>query len=223
MFQLGVWACRKALSDVRVAFSDLRAESGTGVIGADRLQCLTLESRIKSRYIEKPKGPHPVPAGEVRALWCGVDVPEDAAAGVYAGTVTVQPSGDPALPETVVPLRLTVSNTVVPERGDHDPSRLSRLRWVESDVGLSDEVFPPYEPLKVAADGKSVSTWGHTVTLGDWGLPAGIEVGGAQVTAHPLVMEGRVDGTPVRWENGACAITRFRAGLYGMGRADDRG
>ena len=75
VFQLGVWACREALPDVRVEFSELRSEGSR--IEPERLQCLTLESRSKSRYIEKPSGTFPVPLGEVRALWCGIDIPED--------------------------------------------------------------------------------------------------------------------------------------------------
>ena len=94
-FQLGLWGCRAGLDDVDVVFSDLKGAGG--IIEASRLQCLTLESRCKSRYIAKPSGPFPVPEGEVRALWCGIDIPEDAAAGAYEGMVTVRPKANPAV------------------------------------------------------------------------------------------------------------------------------
>jgi hypothetical protein len=221
VFQLGVWACRCGIPELGVRCSHLASASAGAVIPARAVQCLTLESRIRSRFIAKPSGPFPVPEGQVRALWLGVDIPEDSPAGEYQGTVTVLPAG---LPATEVPIRLIVSDTVVPERGDHDLWRLSRLRWIESDAGLSDEVYPPYEPLRVSPDRRSVSTWGHTFGLGPWGLPDSLRFGDLAILASPIALTGRSDGQDVRWTNAACQIEAEAAGyVEWTGTARDQG
>ena len=207
VFQLGLWACRAGFDDVSVECTDLRGPSGA-VIPAGRFQCLTLESRIRSACIAKPRRPFPVPAGAVRALWCGLDLPDDLPPGEYLGTLTVRPAN---LPAQHIPLRLTVTGHVAQDHGDHDLWRLSRLRWLESDIGLTDEVYPPYAPLQV--DVLAIRTWGHALRLGADGMPEGLAIGEREVLAAPIVLaaggqtpaEGTcriVDATGghVRWE-----------------------
>ena len=206
VFQLGIWACRKALADIRVTYTDL---AGKSVIPARRLQCLTLESRVKSRHIRKPTGPFPVPKGQVRAVWIGVDVPEDVEPGEYRGSVTVHPQGRaPAR----LPVRLIVSENVVPDKGDHDLARLSRLRWLESDIGLSDEVHEPYAPLKVSSGGRAVATWGHTLTLNGWGMPEQLTVGDERVMAVPVGLTGSRQGLAMDWRAGTFQVTEATGG-----------
>jgi len=212
VFQLGVWACRAGLRGIKVDFTDLCSPDGAVAIPAEGLQCLTLESRIRSRYIAKPKGPFPVPKGEVRAVWCGIDIPKDTTAGEYHGVVTIRPVGDAEASETSVRLRLVVSDVLVPERGDHDRRRLSRLRWVESDVGLSDEVFPPYEPLRVSAEARGISTWGHTFSLDASGLPAQLRVAAEEVLATPIALTCNAERQELRWNDAALAITAAAPG-----------
>jgi len=180
VFQLGLWACREGLTDVTVSCSELKSAAG-GVIPAERFQCLTLDSRCRGEFIVKPRGPYPVPEGRVRALWCGLDLPENLAPGEYAGTLTVQPA---ELPACSLPLRVTVTGNVAKDRGDHDLWRLSRLRWLDSEVGLSDVVHPPYVPLRV--DERAVSTWGHMLRLGEDGLPESLCIGGRKVLASSV-------------------------------------
>jgi len=182
VFQLGLWACRKGMADVSVSCSDLTSAAG-GVIPAERFQCLTLESRCRSDFVVKPKRPYSVPAGRVRALWCGLDLPENLTPGEYAGTLTVQPAD---LPACAIPLRVIVTGHVAKDRGDHDLWRLSRLRWLDSDAGLSEAVYPPYTPLRVA--GQTISTWGHTLRIGGDGLPESLLVDNKAVLASPVAL-----------------------------------
>jgi len=221
VFQLGIWACREGLADVTVSCSDLTSAAGH-LIPTDWFQCLTLDSRSRSEFIVKPYGPYPVPAGCVRTLWCGLDLPEELAPGEYAGTLTVQPAD---LPVTEIPLRLTVTGHVANDRGDHDLWRLSRLRWLDSDVGLSGAVHPPYAPLLV--EKRTVSTWGHVLQVGEDGLPASLHVENKSVLASPVAITAagqkprdahlsftQVSDGQVAWESVA-ALDGARLGVQG--------
>ncbi len=209
VFQLGVWAARCDIPNVHVRPSDLQGPGGAW-LPAGRVQCLTLETRARSRHIVPPNGRCRIPQGQIRALWFGIDIPEDAPPGDYTGSIAVRPEGQPAV---TIPLHLTVSDRIIAERGDHDLSRLSRLRWIESDVGLSDAVFPPYQPLRIEEDGRLIRTWGHTVRLGPIGLPAAVDVGPTSVLAGPVTLQGRVGRRRVRWGNPTCRITRSEPGV----------
>ena len=57
----------------------------------------------------------------------------------------------------------------VSDFGDHEPEGLSRLRWMNSDIGCEDTVYSPYIPLKVKR--RKISFLGHSLYLGSNGLP----------------------------------------------------
>ncbi len=219
VFQLGIWACRQDVANVSVKATELRSAGGA-VLAASAIQCLTLESHIRSQYILKPSGQMNVPKGQVRALWLGIDIPENATPGEYQGSLAVDV---PGLASTQVPLRLNISNQVVDERGDHEPWRLSRLRWLESDVGLTDEVYPPYKPLKISGGGKGISTWGQKYTMAPTALPAGMRVGGIEVLSGPVALRGLVRGRAIRWAGGKFKITEKTPGhVDWIGSSADR-
>jgi len=75
--------------------------------------------------------------------------------------------------ETKIPIDLTVGSDKIPNSGDNDPWRLSRLRWLDSQLAADDEVIPPYTPVEVR--GNQVSILGRRVTLAANGIPSSIE------------------------------------------------
>ena len=164
-FQLGVYA-RRALGDVHVRFSDLRA--GQSVIAAARLNSLneggtdwdgtTLTKRVD------------VAAGAVQAMWCGVDVPLDAAPGTYTGRATITAEG--AAPVTVA-LSIVVRADSVLAGGADEPEKLTRLKWLNSSIGQRNDVIAPYTPIVVS--GRTLRFLGRSLTLDASGLPARIE------------------------------------------------
>jgi len=107
--------------------------------------------------------------GKVQALWCGIQVPKDAAPGTYEGIVKVKPKN---AKETSIKLTLHVGERVLDDAGDSEPWRYSRLRWLDSTLAVDDEPVAPYTPMTV--QGKTVGCLGRTVTLGEAGLPASI-------------------------------------------------
>ena len=165
-FQLGLYAAADDLADVQVTFSDATGAAGAS-IPADSFHCINLGGvdwlgRKFTKRVDVPKG-------KVQAMWCYVQTSTEAVPGDYAATVTV--SADNA-PTTTVELHLTITDEIIADGGDSDPSQLSRLAWLNSTTGLDDEVFEPYTP--VALDGRTVGVLGRELTFNDAGLPAAI-------------------------------------------------
>ncbi len=212
-FQLGVYAARRDLADVRVAFGALSRAGGGGALRASAFKCVNLEgvdsaARPFTRTVD-------VHQGQVQALWCGLQVPATAAPGEYRGTVTVSASGGGQAP---VPMTIRVSKTLIAAHGDDEPWRLSRLRWLDSTLAVDDDLVKPYTPVTVA--GRTVGVLGRTVTLNALGFPEQIEsrfdiemthlaAQGRKVLASPiaLVVQSPDPGvTP--WAGGGVAFTK---------------
>ena len=175
-FQIGLWAAREPIADVELRFSDLvqalpRIEDGSPaprtLIAASALTCFN-KGGVNWDGTSFGKTV-PVPHGKIQAFWCGVHVPRDAQPGVFSGTVTVAPKG---LPETILGVELRVTDEVLEDAGDGDPSRMSRLRWLDSTLAQDDGIVPPYTPLTI--NGLTVSCLGRSLTIGPDGLPARI-------------------------------------------------
>jgi len=208
VFQLGIWAARTDLRSVRTTFTALtRQESGKAIpAGAFRgfnLGGVDWQGRNFTRQVDAARG-------TVRPLWCGVQVPPDAAPGAYSGVVTVTADDRHPVP---VRFQLTVTPESIRNAGDDEPSRLSRLRWLDSQLAVDDGIVPPYTPVEVA--GNTIGVLGRTVSLGSDGMPASIRSYFAiemtrlaktprEILAAPirLVVE---DGTgrPIPWSTGA--------------------
>ncbi len=166
-FQVGLFAARAAVDALDVRFGELRSAGGT-VIPAAALRCFNTGGKDwTGRAFQKTVA---VPLGKVQALWFGVQVPEHAIAGDYRGEITMAPAG---LPATRVAITLTVLDRTLPASGDNEPSRLSRLRWLDSTLALDDEVVAPYTPVQVRDN--TISVLGRAVVVGRDGLPERIQ------------------------------------------------
>ena len=162
--QIGVWA-EEALDSVELSFSELR--HGAAAIPASAFSSFMTrgvdwEGHAFARRLE-------IPAGKVQALWAGVMVPEAAAPGLYTGTATVSAAG---LAPVTLPVRLNVGGPIIPDHGDDEPWRLSRLRWLDSRLRLDTTLVPPYTPVRVR--GTTLAVLGREIALAPTGLPARI-------------------------------------------------
>jgi len=164
-FQLGVWAARRDLSDVKIAFTSLaRADAS---IPANAFECFNLGG--VDAHGKPFTSTVNVQKGKVQALWCGVQVPAKISPGRFTGQITVSESaGEPK----EIPFALTVSDKTVRNNGDDDPYRMSRLRWLNSRLAIDDDLVAPYTPVDVA--GGHLSILGRTISLGRNGLPSSI-------------------------------------------------
>ncbi|MDH4196409.1 MAG: DUF6067 family protein, partial [Candidatus Aminicenantes bacterium] len=174
--QVGLWAARQTAGEVEVLVSSCSmsrpAYGGSApppaVIPASAVTSFNTagvnwDGRPFHRTLTIEKG-------RVQAFWFGIAVPGDAAPGLYHGTVTFQPKD---LPAQDVEVELKVSERSVDARGDDDPFRMTRLRWLDSTLAADDEVVPPFTPLEV--HGLTISGLGHRLEVGPDGLPARIQ------------------------------------------------
>jgi hypothetical protein len=127
VFQIGVWAARTNLAGLDVEFK--------GEI-ARWLNCFnTGGTNWDSKPFHKTIN---LPQGRVQALWIGVNVPRDAKPGEHSATLTIRPSN--ATPANIE-LKLNVLPTELADRGDSEPWRLARLRWLDSTLAAT--LWPP--------------------------------------------------------------------------------
>jgi hypothetical protein len=160
VFQIAAVAPRGALGPISVHATPF------GSIPADRVHCVNLggigpDGQPFAKSVT-------VPAGGVKPLWFGVDVPKDAA-GVCAGDITVTSGATSATAHVT----LHVVGEAVVDGGVDDPTRLARLRWLDSTVGSEPTVTKQYEPLR--CDGNVIRILGRDLTLADTGLPAQVD------------------------------------------------
>lgn len=197
VLQIGVWAAREPLEIPSVAAGPLVAEGGAVLNGPVALNFGGTD--WLGRSFSRPVS---VPEGKVQALWFGVQVPSEAEPGEYRGTITVQPRD---APEQSVALRLRVTDEVLADGGEGDLWRLERLRWLNSTIGLDDEVTAPYTPLTV--DGRTVGCLGRQVRFSDSGLPGGIRSGDREILARPVAMVVETATGSVDWHPGEPRVT----------------
>ncbi len=206
-FQLGVFASRQALERVTVRFADLRTADGQ-VLSAAALRCFNLggtnwDGAPLTKRVD-------VALGRVQALWCGLQVPEDAAPGVYRGLVEVAAANAPA---TRIELAITVTDQVLADSGDNDLDSYARLRWLDSTIALDDEIVRPYTPVTVRE--RQLGVLGRTLEFGADGLPSSLRAGQHELLAEPV----RVVAVSAGQTLAARAATPARVTAHNAGQA----
>jgi Tfp pilus assembly protein PilF len=216
-FQVGVWAHRAALDSLRYRVTALTRRGGGGRIPASALTAFNLEGVDWSgRPFVRPLH---VDSGKVRPLWFGVDVPEGAVPGAYEGRLTLTARG---APPREIDFLLHVGSERAVNHGDDAPARLTRLRWLNSQLAADDSIVAPFIPMRLA--GTTVSLLGRSLTFGPDGLPASIRsyftpnntgIGAAprEILDEPmrLVVQDRA-GRAVGWQGAPPAVTHGSAG-----------
>ena len=194
VFQIGVYARKGAAprgAAIAVRFDDLAGPNGVK-IPASAFECFNtggIDTAGQSFHRDFRVAP-----GQVGALWCGVQVPLGALPGRYAGAAHLAPAGDSEMP---VRLDLEVRRDFVRAGGTDQPSRLARLKWLNSTAGLGDSVTSPYTPLRV--NGRTVSCLGRDVRFDDRGFPDSVKANGAEILAGPIELRVVEGSGPVRW------------------------
>lgn len=204
-FQVGLYACSQAVEKVSIAFEDL-AGSGGAVIPAGALRCLNLAgTNWVGQEIHKAVD---VPKGKAQAFWVGIAVPRELSPQTFRGRLRFSARNTPTVPLAV---ELKVSDRLLADGGDSEIWRQSRLRWLDSTVGLDDEVFAPYSP--VVLRGRTVSVLGRTVRFREGGLPESItsafsrnvdaaDAGVRELLAGPIQFVVDTPSGAVKWTGG---------------------
>ena len=129
VFQVGLFAAKAAAGPIAVRYENLPG-----------IRCFNLGG---TNFLGKPfSRPIAVEKGRLQALWFGLAVPETAAA--IHGKIMITAVGV----SQTVDVRLSVAGTALDDHGDRDSWRLSRLRWLDSTIGLDDNVVTqPFVPI----------------------------------------------------------------------------
>jgi hypothetical protein len=166
VMQIGAYAARETVKNIKLSYGEFRTHPG-GSLPPSAWTCFNTEGvdwmgQAFRRELS-------IDQGRIQPLWLGVQIPEDASAGDYLGAITV--TADNA-PPARVNVNLNVRSQSIAEHGDHDPERLSRLRWLDSRLAEDDSIVPPYIPAQLS--GNTISILGRSVTVGPDGFPAQI-------------------------------------------------
>jgi len=143
----------------------------------------------------------------IRALWIGIQIPENTDAGEYNGTLKLRPDNSG---ESAVKISLKISDEIIEDHGDNELWRHSRLRWLNSTIGLDDDITAPYVPLK--ADGKSVECLGRKVKFAANGLPESIISNSGEILSAPISMTVETDEGEIPWQNESISLVKTSPG-----------
>lgn len=198
-FQIGAFATKKQIDDIDIGFGDLKSSNGS-VIPAENFNCI---NKSGTDWLGNPiTKTISISEGKIGALWIGVQIPKDASSGDYYGEITISPKDET---KSIIKLELKVLPEIAIEHGDNELWKYSRLRWLNSTIGIDDEIVAPYTPLKV--NDKSIECLGRKVTLSDNGLPKSIISGTKEILASPISMNIG------NWSENKISITKNTSGM----------
>lgn len=177
-FQIGVFASKKDLNDLKVIFTDLK--NGKNILPASAVTCFNTGGI--DPYGQSFTKRVDVAEGSVQPLWIGIDIPENTKPGTYGGKVTVIPSN--STPQTVR-ISIKVESRILADRGDSETWRYSRLRWLNSTLGIDDEPVKPYDPIEPLSN-NSFRMTDKIFTLSQSGMPGSLRAGNTEILSDPL-------------------------------------
>ncbi len=164
-FQLGIFALQD-LQDVTVSFSNLTNKNGK-TIASSAISCINTNGVKYDGSIFS--GKINIDKGKVQAMWCGIDVPQTAQPGVYAGKAIVHAAGV----TKEIALQIKVGEGITANGGIYKPENMTRLKWLNSAMAQENSVIAPYTPLSVSDT--VISLLGRKVLLNKDGFPAQIQ------------------------------------------------
>lgn len=161
-FQIGIFAFKEKLSNVKLIFSDLVGEKKS-VISNSHFESINYFGKDwEGKSIQKTVN---VDSGKVKPLWVSIDIPKNALPDIYKGTIIIKPENKN--PQKIF-LTLIIKDSLLEDRGDSNPSKHSRLRWLNSQIALDDDIVKPFTPLR--RNENTISCLGRSVTINNDGF-----------------------------------------------------
>jgi len=201
-FQIGLFAFREKLENVKIIFSDLKGTKNA-VIPHTRFESIHLNGRdwLGREIVKKIS----VERGQVKPVWISIDVPETATPDTYTGMISICPENQR---EKRIRLTMVINDSIAVDRGDGEPWRHSRLRWLNSQIALDDEIVKPFIPLE--KQGNTIHCLGRSVTVQRNGYlssvksyfsPSVTRLNGSarEILYKPVSFEVYRDHRPVEW------------------------
>ena len=123
-----------------------------------------------------------------------------------------------------MPLQLKVRNERLADSGDSELWRQARLRWLDSTIGLDEEVFAPYTP--VALQDRTATVLGRKVHFNGTGLLDSIvstfsrnvdavNAPDKELLAAPMAFVAQTPQGRLNWTNDSGRITSQSSGAVG--------
>ena len=208
-FQLGLFASTHDVQNISVRF-----EPKGAVLQAAAFRCVSCGG-VDWHGHNFTKPALGVASSKVLPLWMGLMLPRSAA-GQLRGRIYLSycSTAQPALQTQTIELQVDVpiGSIEIADRGDHNMSKRTRLRWLDSDRAQDDDPAEPYAPIVLqkqsggAVANLSILGRSLVVSSSNCGLPTRIRSWGAEVLAHPLQL---VLGQHGKWNPVAGAELRF--------------
>lgn len=206
VWQIGVWAAHQELKDVKLQFSDFVSTSGKARIESKEVTCFNLGG---TNWDGKPISfTVNVPKSKIQALWCGIQIPEQAETGKYIGQATLTAEG---IAPRILKIEIDVNKQILADKGDGDLWRHARLRWLNSKIGADNLPVAPYQAMTV--EGNQITATDKYVTIGKNGLPEAIRINDHQILATPFSFVLETATGTVAFDAENVRLTRDAEGL----------
>ena len=187
VYQLGIWALKNTIEDLEVSLSDLTSKNGKSIV-SEQMTCFN-KGGISGKGTPFTKQVR-VYQDRLQALWMGIDL-TDVKEGTYEGSVSVIADGM----MQSIPLQLEVHGERVTNHGFDEGRRLSRMAWLNSTVGMDNNITRGFDP--VMREGNRLKILGRSMDIGPNGLPAKVmsffepanqylQAEGGQIINHPF-------------------------------------
>ncbi len=177
-FQVGVFASNILLENLQINFSDLRNRNGE-LIPSSLITCFNTHGiDINGKSFTKIVN---VPQGKIQPLWVGIDISKNARPGIYEGIFTIRAKNQK---EKQLKIELEILDNIIEDRGDSELWRHSRLRWLNSTIGIDDEPVRPFTDLEL--NDREISCLGRKVILDEYGLPLKVSSWGNEILASSV-------------------------------------
>jgi hypothetical protein len=165
-WQLGIFAPFKELEDFKLTFSDLKNEKGE-LLSSKSFKCINMggKDHLGNTFVKNVT----IPKMEVRAMWVVTDIKANQPSGIFKGEVTASAKGTKRY---TIEVKLQIEDETAVNRGYDTPQNQSRLNWLDSDIGIDNEVVAPYTPVKLT--GRTVAVFGRKLSFNKSGFPAKI-------------------------------------------------
>lgn len=204
VFQVGVLNTASAQQEISVQFGELRSEHGA-IIPPSAIRCFNLGGTdwlgrsFEKRFTVSPE--------RVGALWFGIMIARDAAPEDYQSEWIVRSP----LGESKLSVGIRVTADLLADAGDGELWRQSRLRWLDSTVGLDDNITAPYIP--VSAKDHTISCLDREVRFNDLGLPESILSNGREVLAGPISFVVETANETATWRGKQIEVEKTAPGV----------
>ena len=160
----------------------------------------------------------PMSVERVGSLWFGYQVPDKPESETTLEITLHFDEPHPAIKVTVTLACKSPAGPALPAHGDRDPTRLARLRWLDSGKGLDFSPSKKYDPVGMKVDGSDDTEFtltGRLLKLAEGGHFSSIQSNGIELLAAPiqLLVQDKIGDTPVALTaSGKPRITRMGTG-----------